>query len=202
MYPRPLLYDLELLAYPDSLDVLSKSMRHLTDMADRLADPHNKRPSTAPSKQQAISETRKPDGAILHQLALQPRFDVRETSDGLIVIGATPGLSKDELSVEVVELGSGKVLEVRGESGKAAAEQPPSAPADFSAPVSSSASQTAPISSPSISMSYERFQHFVVLPGHLDPQTLQARYRDGLLVVTIGRRKDQEPGRLKFAIEG
>ena len=199
MYPRPLLYDLELLSYPDSLDLLSKSMRQLTEMADRLADPSTRTTAVAQKDDvHGIKEVKKADGVVTHELVLQPRFDVRETKEGLLLIGATPGLRKEELSIEIVDSPNGKVLEVSGETApEAASEQ---AAKDSKDNQVSAASAHAP----TIRSAYLKFKRQILLPQSLDPQTLQAKYRDGLLSVTIGHKqaKEQDPGRVKYTIEG
>ena len=190
------MYDIELLGVPDSLSVLSKSMRKLTDMADRLADPLLPQPS---AKRQKLSEVKRGDGGVELELALQPSFDVRETKEGVLVVGSMPGLRKDDLSVEIVETADGNVLEVSGESKT---QEPATSDKDKGADKSSTSpgpSSPAPV----LRSSYLKFHRQFLLPKHIDPKTLHAKYRDGLLLVTIGRRSSKdEAGRVKYTIEG
>ena len=205
----PLAYDIDTLPYPHTLGTLSKSMRRLTEMADRLAET-SLLPSSSPDQVSALSRSMRQlsemadrladpvasplsnqllaqpslsHQAIFHELVSVPRFEVKETSDGMIVACATPGLRKEDLSVEVIDTPSGKMLEVSGESKH---HDPPHT------------------SGTSVRSSYVKFQRQILLPRHVDPESLKARYHDGLLEVTLGRRAitDQDPGRVKYAIDG
>src|SRR5690606_9366407 len=41
-----------------------------------------------------------------------------------------------------------------------------------------------------------RFRRAVTLPDDVDPETLQARYRDGVLRISVARKEDAQPRRI------
>ena len=172
------------------LDVLTRSMRDLSDFADFLANP------SAESRDRrniGLRETKKPDGTIQRELRLRPRFEIQESKDGLVVLGTTPGLRKEDLSVEVIEGPDGKFLDISGQSLNTTASREPSPPR------SNEASHGPKV--PQLRAGYAKFERRVKIPDHIDTTTLNAKYHDGLLVLTmLPAVKKDETQRQKIAI--
>jgi HSP20 family protein len=173
------------------LDVLTRSMRDLSDFADFLVNP------SAESRERrntGLRETKKSDGTIHRELRLRPRFEIQESKDGLVILGTTPGLRKEDLVVEVIEGPDGKVLEISGQSPNATASREPSPPrANIDAGIERKI--------PQLRAGYGKFERRVKIPDYIDASTLSAKYNDGLLVLTMMPVvKKEETQRQKIAI--
>jgi HSP20 family protein len=118
-------------------------------------------------------------------LELKPRFEVRESKESFVLLGTMPGLRKDEMSVELIHGSDGCVLEVTGVSVPLAA--------DADAPASGGGTM-------SIGGEYARFERRVRLPHDAETGATLARYKDGLLTVTVPRRQKDPPRREKVEI--
>eukprot|EP00960_Hanusia_phi_P033866 750689-Hanusia_phi.AAC.4 len=105
------------------------------------------------------------------RLRLRPRFDLQDTEEGHILTVATPGLSKEEVNVDLVEndvsLG-GPALVI---SGQSKSKENPSRPAEL------------PLRS-----YYKKFDRKIKLPAGTTRDCLKAHYENGLLEIFI---KDQ-----------
>ena len=195
------------------IDLLSKSMRQLSTFADKLADPSQDNTCA----KQEFKKVQRDNGDIDHHLILQPRFQIQETQDGLILVGSTPGLRKEDLSVEVVDTPDGKVLEVSGHSqeqpllpqskDRTKKETDKANKADKADKADTTSGGRAVESTkkpaPKLTSSYVRFERKTLLPRYIDPDSLQAKYKDGLLVVRLSRKteKQMDAARRKYAIE-
>ena len=201
--PSRLFNDFDILTSMEPLSILTESMHQLTDLADRLADPARE---SSERRNRGIAEVAGSNGTVHHEITLRPKFDVKETKEGLIIVGSTPGLRKEDLTVEILDTPNGKMLEISGqtpasqsislssETSDAKEEQPKS---DLS-----KTSETS-ITVPKLRSSYMRFERRTLLPSDIDPQSLHAKYQDGLLVVTLQRKIEKDhKSRVKYAIEG
>ena len=180
----------------DNFDTLTRSMRELTRYADHIAralvEPgshHNDKPAIASkndSNQQVAAAAAETND--LH-LPLRPRIDWRETSDGFLLTAVTPGLRKDELKVEVLDASDGSFIEVSGQS----------APAELS-PTNHQATPDQPSKPLDLRATYRSFSQRVRLPRGVDREGMRAKYEDGLLVVTLPRKRTDNVKRQKIAI--
>ena len=180
----------------DNFDTLTRSMRELTRYADHiaraLAEPgshSSNKPSMIKSSdgnkqlRNTTTETR-----ALH-LPLRPRIDWKETSDGFLLTGVTPGLRKDELTVEVLDASDGSFVEVSGQSASA---EPSS---DKNQVIGNEVSKPLELHA-----TYHSFRERVRLPEGVDREGMRAKYEDGLLVVTLPRKKMDTVKRQKIEI--
>ena len=172
--PSSVIHNLESLADlgpVENMNILRQSMRDIADFAENLMGPAVE----AAERRNGISEVKKASGATSHELKLRPRFDVQDTKDGFMLFGTLPGLRKEELSLEIVENAEGRVLEITGGSQNTTSRSPSPARGDTSTPETSL----------KLRAGYAKFERRIRLPQHVDPSTLQAKYEDGLLVVTM-----------------
>ncbi|EKX36298.1 hypothetical protein GUITHDRAFT_155280 [Guillardia theta CCMP2712] len=105
-------------------------------------------------------------------MPLRPQFDIQSTKEHMLVSVVTPGLSRENVSVEVVEAGgtgspslliSGRTSsKMSGEGGKI---------------------QTSSSSS---------FEKRISLPPHTTPEMVEARFEEGVLKVTVKKPKEQQ----------
>ena len=109
-----------------------------------------------------------------------------------MLLGTLPGLRKEDLSIEVVKSSEGHVLEISGQSPTSAGSRGPSpSRADPETRVN-----------PSLRASYSKFEQRIRIPRNIDPSTLQAKYQDGLLVVSmLPLTKTEQSQRQKIAIQ-
>jgi HSP20 family molecular chaperone IbpA len=177
--PMPLLdgiNGLTLLDAHDNMHVLSEAMRDLTDFADHLATPSLE---SMERRNTAIREVKKGLSSH-HELRLKPRFEAHVIKDGFVVLGTTPGLRKEELSIEVTENSGGKFIEIIGQSPSIPSREP-SPLRGVDAKGNSVTEQPAPF----LRVGYTRFQHRIRIPPDADPSSLKAKYQDGLLSISM-----------------
>ena len=119
-------------------------------------------------------------------------------STTLVLTAETPGLSKDELNVEVLDEPGHAVLEVSGQT----AVKPAAAEASQSNDISNAvdANKTDVGKPQSLRATYRAFKERVRLPRGIDREAMRAKYEDGLLVVTIPRVKTDSARRQAIAI--
>eukprot|EP00286_Rhodomonas_abbreviata_P009045 CAMPEP_0181316156 /NCGR_PEP_ID=MMETSP1101-20121128/15746_1 /TAXON_ID=46948 /ORGANISM="Rhodomonas abbreviata, Strain Caron Lab Isolate" /LENGTH=203 /DNA_ID=CAMNT_0023423387 /DNA_START=200 /DNA_END=811 /DNA_ORIENTATION=+ len=131
-------------------------------------------------KSKNTTETEKGELSALRGLQLRPRFDLQETGDGFVLTAFTPGLRKDELTIEVVEHpDSTPVLIISGESNPNGTKGSPAegdAKAGEDAKVSLSARA-----------SYSKFERRIRIPNSIDRSSVKADYSDGMLTVSMTR---------------
>ena len=180
--------------YDDILH-LSSSMRHLSKFADRITQSLAE-PSSESSDRKNIDAAGSKHGRLaLHgdnfELQLRPRIDWQETRDGFMLTAATPGLSKEDLAIDVVEADGAHHLEISGQTSSSSG-----APASNSTEVSS-AEASKPLA---LRTSYRSFSHRVRLPAGVDRESLKAKYENGLLVVTMHKTSKETPQRQRIAI--
>ena len=182
----------------DNFDTLTRSMRELTRYADHIAralvEPgshHNDKPAIASKNDRDSNQQVAADAAETNDLhlPLRPRIDWRETSDGFLLTAVTPGLRKDELKVEVLDASDGSFIEVSGQS----------APTE-SSPTNHQATPDQPSKPLDLRATYRSFSQRVRLPEGVDREGMRAKYEDGLLVVTLPRKRTDNVKRHTIAI--
>lgn len=113
----------------------------------------------------------------LSQCAWRPVVDIYESEKGLIVLVELPGVSKEEVSVEVKE----KVLTVKGERK--------------------------PEEHVSLDSYYRRercfgtFQRSFVLDNPVNPERISARFKDGVLKISIAKAEKERPKQISVNID-
>ena len=170
----------------DDFNLITKSMKHLTRFADRIAskisDPS---PESADRKNNNNSNCRLgllSQQGNLFELKLRPQIDWQETRDGFVLSAATPGLRREDLFIEVIEESGVNYLEISSNKAEKAAAQGYNSE-DLS-----------------LRTSYQGFNHKVKLPVSIDLTSLNAKYENGLLIVTIHKTEKPISQRRKIAI--
>ncbi|MDI6692270.1 MAG: Hsp20/alpha crystallin family protein [Anaerosomatales bacterium] len=95
------------------------------------------------------------------EIAWMPRIDVKSTGDDMVVYAELPGMSKDDISVEVTD----GVLTIKGER-KAETEKSEEGWLIWE-------------------RSYGAFERSLALPEGVEPEKITADYKDGVLEVHI-----------------
>ena len=171
--PSAVLHNIETMAGLDpaeNINVLRESLRDVSNFAEQLMSPAFE----SEQRRNGISEVSKPSGSTFHELKLRPRFEIQDTKEGFMVIGTLPGLRKEDLSLEILENQEGRFLEIGGGSPQKNSRSP-----------SPAREETTKSHTPKLRAGYAKFERRIRLPHHVDASTLQAKYEDGLLVVTI-----------------
>jgi HSP20 family protein len=101
-----------------------------------------------------------------------PPLDVSETDKQLTLRFELPGVKPDDVEINV----SGSVLTLRGEKSESREEK--SATCTYS------------------ERSYGSFSRSVQLPSTVDPDKVEATYKDGVLSVTLGKHPGAQPKRI------
>ena len=189
----------------DNFDTLTRSMQDLTSYADLIARAlaadsathHSANKTRKPSAADANSNDAKAPPATAQALGLllRPRIDWRETADGFVLTAATPGLRKDELQVDVLDATDGAYIEIAGKTADAHDSQGNQA-TDADKAGDAGDAQT-PLQ---LRAMYRGFSERVRLPAGVDRDAMRATYEDGLLVVTMPRKKADEMKRQKITI--
>jgi HSP20 family molecular chaperone IbpA len=156
----------------ECFNIIRDSMRDITEFADCLASPAMEGNDR---KHHGITEVKREGVTSHHEVKLRPKFDVRETKQGFMLIGSMPGLRKEDLSIEIIENPDGRVLAISGDSNVTSRDPSPAR--------DGSATESCP--TPRLRTSYAKFEHRVRIPKHIDTATLQAKYEDGLLSITM-----------------
>ncbi|GIX46997.1 MAG: molecular chaperone [Candidatus Tectimicrobiota bacterium] len=107
-----------------------------------------------------------------------PLIDLEETDDEVIVVAELPGLDKDDFTVEV----TGDYLVLRGEKRRSAEEK---GRHYYYA-----------------ERSYGAFVRTVPLPCEVDADRATARYKNGVLRVTLPKTEQAKARRIKVKIRG
>ena len=144
------------------------------------------------------------------ELRLRPRFDVEDSADAFTLTAATPGLQKEDLSVEVVDGADGAAyLIVAGHTSTPTASDGPasgdgpasesSTPAGETAPSTSAESPASPASLP-VKAFYSKFERRIKLPSEVERDQMRAAYQNGLLSVTIPKSAKRQALKLRVPI--
>ena len=189
----------------DNFDTLTRSMQDLTSYADliaralaadaahnRAADKTRKKSCPDPA---SIDAKAPPAAAQALRLLLRPRIDWRETADGFVLTAATPGLRKDELQVDVLDATDGAYIEIAGKTAD------PQDSHGKQATDADKAGDAGDAQTPrQLRAMYRGFSERVRLPAGVDRDAMRATYEDGLLVVTMPRKRADEMKRQKITI--
>jgi HSP20 family molecular chaperone IbpA len=130
--------------------------------------------------------------AAAFDLKLRPSFSIEDNSDAFMLTAATPGLSKENLAVDVLDGADGAAYLII--SGNTAS----SAPGQNS---DSASTDTSPSEAPEMKMKVKvtyRFERKIKLPPSVDRTTMKASYDQGLLTITIP--KHAKPQQLKLRV--
>lgn len=130
-----------------------------------------------PGRRRADAD-REPDWALWLRAGTDPRIDVEETDDAVRVTAELPGMSERDFSIEL----SGQRLLLRGERRHEAEEH---GAGYYRA-----------------ERSYGAFAHVVPLPCEVDTEKASARFRNGLLVVTLPKTERARGRRIPVAVRG
>lgn len=114
------------------------------------------------------------DRQLRDEFQFMPAFKVEEEQGHYVIMVETPGVSRDELSVEVIDnqivvSGERRQENKKDESGS---EQ-----------------------------RFERFQRSFVLPSGIDSGRIEAQYQDGMLKLTVPKAESARPRRIEIASE-
>ena len=181
----------------DNFDTLTRSMRDLTSYADllsRVLAQQSQASQQADQKAAPKKVAAKPADPHLLELPLRPLIHWRETADGFVLTAVTPGLRKDQLSVELLDASGEAFIEI------ARKDPPAHSPRDKDKDGNKAEAGTQDAKPLEVRARYGSFSERVRLPRGVDREAMRARYEDGLLVVTIPRSKPEGEKRRSIAI--
>lgn len=98
-----------------------------------------------------------------------PVVDVYENDDAIVVKAELPGMSKDQITVDV----EGRILTLKGER--------------------KSENETNEDNYYRRERSYGRFERSFSLPAEVDPEAIKAEYKDGVLKVEVPKPEARKP---------
>jgi len=101
-----------------------------------------------------------------------PRMDLAESENDVVVKVELPGIDPKNVEIDV----TGTVLTIRGEKKQEKEERK----RDYHY----------------VEREYGSFSRSVQLPASVDPNQVDAAYKDGLLTVTLGKRPEAKPKRI------
>ncbi|MCH8328134.1 MAG: Hsp20/alpha crystallin family protein [Candidatus Marinimicrobia bacterium] len=117
------------------------------------------------------------DSSSLYDRSWAPAFNIRETGDQYLFEAALPGLSKKEIEVTLQD----GVLTVSGERKEHEAAD----------------GETLHVAE----LRTGSFCRAFTLPGEVDEESVEARYKDGILSLAVKKLAPVEPERRKIAIK-
>jgi HSP20 family protein len=103
-----------------------------------------------------------------------PAFDVSETDEHIIVKADLPGVDVKDIDISIV----GNVLTVKGEKKQEKEEKGESYHR--------------------IERSYGRFSRSISLPAEVNPEAVEAVYKDGVLKLTIPKAEKSKPKKIEI----
>lgn len=101
-----------------------------------------------------------------------PAIDLAETEDSLVLTADLPGLSEDDVEIEVKD----NVLKISGER--------------------SSSSEGKKENYHRVERSYGSFSRSLTLPEGIDPESVSAEFENGVLEVTVPKPAERKPHRI------
>ena len=107
--------------------------------------------------------------------AFSPALDVEENEDGFTLHVELPGVAPDQVDVSIEE----NVLTIAGQR-------------DFYSDASAEGFKR-------IERRFGRFHRAVRLPDRVDPDRIEASYKDGMLTVTVPKAESAKPRRIQVA---
>lgn len=105
-----------------------------------------------------------------------PAVDIYETNDSFVVSADLPGLNKDEIQIDLKD----NTLTLKGEK-------------KFEEKVSKD-------NYIRVERSYGSFVRSFTLPQNVDPEKIKAKYKEGVLEVTIPKKEETKPKQIKVEL--
>ena len=102
-------------------------------------------------------------------LGWNPAVDVYESDDAIVVKAELPGMNKDQISVEM----EGHLLTIKGER--------------------SSENEVKENNYYRRERTQGSFRRTLALPGEVDPETIKADYKDGVLKIEVPKPEEKKP---------
>jgi HSP20 family molecular chaperone IbpA len=179
----------------DNLSLLRQSLRDVSDFAHRIGVQANKKPE---HESQAIHAKVSTASGRLGTKP-HPRYEVHETRAGFLLSATMPGLRKEDLSIEIVGNSEGHVLDISGgtnHNGTASDTRRKTLAEIFNGELNHTTHHLSQVPgepththtalrSLFLANDYPKFERRIPIPLHYDISSLEARYEDGLLVVTM-----------------
>ena len=156
----------------ETMDV-RESLRDASNFAELLILPAFE----SDQRRDELCEINRHSGYSFHELRLRPRFEIQDTNEGFVILGALPGLRREDLSLEILEHQEGHIVAILGGSPLNHFHS------------SSPSREEVPKHMPRIRAGYAKFERRFRLPQHTDASTLRAKYENGLLVVTLAKKE-------------
>ncbi|MDM8514619.1 Hsp20/alpha crystallin family protein [Desulfobacterales bacterium HSG16] len=117
------------------------------------------------------------DDASSCMCAWKPPVDIYETGEGIVLIAELPGLAKEDVSLEVKE----NILSIKGERCMERKHEQ----RNFFRK----------------ERCFGTFHRAFKLEGHVNPQNIKAKFKDGLLEILVPTYKDHKTGKVKVDID-
>ncbi len=116
------------------------------------------------------------DGEELEKGIWAPAVDIYETNDSFVVSADLPGLNKDEIQIDLKD----NTLTLKGEK-------------KFEEKVSKD-------NYIRVERAYGSYVRSFTLPQNVDPEKIKAKYKEGVLEVTIPKKEDARPKQIKVEL--
>jgi len=116
------------------------------------------------------------DGEELEKGTWAPAVDIYETNDSFVVSADLPGLNKDEIQIDLKD----NTLTLKGEK-------------KFEEKVSKD-------NYIRVERAYGSFVRSFTLPQNVDPEKIKAKYKEGVLKVTIPKKEEAKPKQIKVEL--
>ena len=116
------------------------------------------------------------DGEELEKGTWAPAVDIYETNDSFVVSADLPGLNKDEIQIDLKD----NTLTLKGEK-------------KFEEKVSKD-------NYIRVERAYGSFVRSFTLPQNVDPEKIKAKYKEGVLEVTIPKKEEAKPKQVKVEL--
>jgi HSP20 family molecular chaperone IbpA len=113
----------------------------------------------------------------------RPLFAVQQTKAGFMLYAATPGLCKDDLSIEIVEGTEGHIIDITGGSKHNITSADARSTKQFDLVMSGQ--ENLQLRPPRWAHEYAEFERYTRIPSRFNVTSLQAKFQDGLLILTI-----------------
>ena len=116
------------------------------------------------------------DGEELEKDTWAPAVDIYETNDSFVVSADLPGLNKDEIQIDLKD----NTLTLKGEK-------------KFEEKVSKD-------NYIRVERAYGSYVRSFTLPQNVDPEKIKAKYKEGVLEVTIPKKEEAKPKQIKVEL--
>ena len=116
------------------------------------------------------------DGEELEKGTWAPAVDIYETNDSFVVSADLPGLNKDEIQIDLKD----NTLTLKGEK-------------KFEEKVSKD-------NYIRVERAYGSFVRSFTLPQNADPEKIKAKYKEGILEITIPKKEEAKPKQIKVEL--